>query len=161
MHRPRLLILDEPTSGLDPLNRQVFDAMALEARDEGRTVFLSSHVLSEVEKTCGRVGIIRDGRLVRVGEVSELKDIKRYEITIAFATPVPETAFSTLPGVGGVEVLDGGRSVRLAMQGAADAVVKAASRYPVVSLTSYEPSLEDVFLRFYEADRPGEAARVV
>ncbi len=161
MHRPRLLILDEPTSGLDPLNQQVFDSMTLEARDEGRTVFLSSHVLSEVEKTCGRVGIIRDGRLVRVGEVSELKDIKRYEITITFATPVPETAFSTLPGVGGVEILDGGRSVRLAMQGAADAVVKAASRYPVVSLTSYEPSLEDVFLRFYEADRPAEGARVV
>ncbi|MDQ2951054.1 MAG: ABC transporter ATP-binding protein [Chloroflexota bacterium] len=161
MHRPRLLILDEPTSGLDPLNQQVFDAMVLEARDEGRTVFLSSHVLSEVEKTCGRVGIIRDGRLVRVGEVSELKDIKRYEITITFATPVPDTAFSTLPGVGGVEILDGGRSVRLAMRGAADAVVKAASRYPVVSLTSYEPSLEDVFLRFYEADRPAEGARVV
>ncbi len=161
MHKPRLLILDEPTSGLDPLNQQVFDAMALEARDEGRTVFLSSHVLSEVEKTCTRVGIIRDGRLVRVGGVAELKDIKRYEITITFATSVPETAFSTLPGVGGVEVLDGGRSVRLAMQGAADAVVKAASRYPVVSLTSYEPSLEDVFLRFYEADRPAEGARVV
>ena len=161
MHRPRLLILDEPTSGLDPLNQQVFDAMVLEARDEGRTVFLSSHVLSEVEKTCGRVGIIRDGRLVRVGEVSELKDIKRYQITITFATPVPDTAFSTLPGVGGVEVLDGGRAVRLAMQGAADAVVKAASLYPVVSLTSYEPSLEDVFLRFYENDKPPEAARVV
>ena len=161
MHRPRVLILDEPTSGLDPLNQQVFDAMVLEARDEGRTVFLSSHVLSEVEKTCGRVGIIREGRLVRVGLVSDLKDIKRYQITITFASPIPETAFSTLPGVGSVEVLDGGRAVRLAMQGAADAVVKAASRYPVVSLTSYEPSLEDVFLRFYENDKPPEAARVV
>ena len=161
MHRPRVLILDEPTSGLDPLNQQVFDAMVLEARDDGRTVFLSSHVLSEVEKTCGRVGIIREGRLVRVGLVSDLKDIKRYQITITFAAPVPETVFSTLPGVGSVEVLEGGRAVRLAMQGAADAVVKAASRYPVVSLTSYEPSLEDVFLRFYENDKPPEAARVV
>ena len=162
MHRPRLLILDEPTSGLDPLNQQVFDAMVLEARNEGRTVFLSSHVLSEVEKTCTRIGIIRDGRLVRVGGVAELKDIKRYEITITFATPVPLDAFTTLPGVSSVEVLEGGRAVRLAMQGSADAVVKAASRYPVVSLTSYEPSLEDVFLRFYEADRPEqEAAHVV
>ncbi len=160
MHRPRLLILDEPTSGLDPLNQQVFDAMVLEARDEGRTVFLSSHVLSEVEKTCSRVAIIRDGRLVRVGGIAELKDMKRYEITIAFASPVPASAFSTLQGVSGVEVLDGGRAVRLAMQGAADAVVKAASQYPVVSLTSFEPSLEEVFLRFYAAD-PAEAARVV
>ena len=119
-------------------------------------------MLSEVEKTCTRIGIIRDGRLVRVGGVAELKDIKRYEITITFATPVPLDAFTTLPGVSSVEVLEGGRAVRLAMQGSADAVVKAASRYPVVSLTSYEPSLEDVFLRFYEADRPEqEAAHVV
>src|SRR5213594_3977403 len=88
MHRPRLLILDEPTSGLDPLNQQEFDAMVREARDEGRTVFLSSHVLSEVEKTCSRIGIIREGRLVRVGGVHELKDIKRYEISIVFAEPV-------------------------------------------------------------------------
>ena len=160
MHRPRLLILDEPTSGLDPLNQQVFDAMVIEARDEGRTVFLSSHVLSEVEKTCSRVAIIRDGRLVRVGGMAELKDMKRYEITIAFASPVPASAFSALPGVSGVEVQSGGRAVRLAMQGAADAVVKAASLYPVVSLTSFEPSLEDVFLRYYTAD-PAEAARVV
>src|SRR5919201_603481 len=75
MHRPRVLVLDEPTSGLDPLNQQEFDEMVREARDEGRTVFLSSHVLSEVEKTCTRVGIIREGRLVRVGGVHEHKDI--------------------------------------------------------------------------------------
>src|SRR5579872_7326476 len=99
MHRPRLLILDEPTSGLDPLNQQEFDRMVKETREEGRTVFLSSHVLSEVEKTCTRVGIIRDGRLVRVGGVAELKDIKRYEITISFASPVPADAFNSLEGV--------------------------------------------------------------
>src|SRR5207248_3319221 len=86
MHRPRLLILDEPTNGLDPINQQVFDDLVRDAREEGRTVLLSSHVLSEVEKTCSRVGIIREGRLVKVGGLAELKDIKRYEITIAFAT---------------------------------------------------------------------------
>src|ERR1700693_4828691 len=86
MHRPRLLILDEPTSGLDPLNQQEFDRMVFEARDEGRTVFLSSHVLSEVEKTCTTVGIIRDGRMVRIGDVAEVKAIKRYEMTITIAT---------------------------------------------------------------------------
>jgi len=162
MHRPRLLILDEPTSGLDPLNQQEFDGMVKEARDEGRTVFLSSHVLSEVEKTCTRVGIIREGRLVKVGGIHELMDIKRYEITIAFAKPVPADAFARLEGVVEVEALSNGSAVRLAIQGAADAVIKEAAQYPVVSLTSYEPSLEDIFLRYYERDdqAPKEATRV-
>ncbi|HXN91385.1 MAG TPA: ABC transporter ATP-binding protein [Candidatus Sulfotelmatobacter sp.] len=162
MHRPRVLILDEPTSGLDPLNQQEFDGMAREAREEGRTVLLSSHVLSEVEKTCTRVAIIRDGSIVRIGGVHELKDIKRYEITIAFAQPVPADAFSKVEGVAEVETLNNGSAVRLAIQGSADAVIKAAARYPVVSLTSYEPSLEDIFLRYYERDgqAPKEAVGV-
>jgi ABC-2 type transport system ATP-binding protein len=157
MHKPRVLILDEPTSGLDPLNQQEFDGMVREAREEGRTVFLSSHVLSEVEKTCTRVAIIRDGRIVRIGGVHELKDIKRYEITIAFAQPVAADAFSKVEGVAEVETLNNGSAVRLAIQGSADAVIKAAARYPVVSMTSYEPSLEDIFLRYYERD--GEAPK--
>src|SRR6202521_1042709 len=99
MHRPRVLILDEPTSGLDPLNQQEFDRMVLEARNEGRTVFLSSHVLSEVEKTCTTVGIIREGRLVRIGDVAEVKAIKRYEITITFANAIPAETFKTVDGV--------------------------------------------------------------
>jgi ABC-2 type transport system ATP-binding protein len=152
MHRPRLLILDEPTSGLDPLNQQEFDRMVKDARDEGRTVFLSSHVLSEVEKTCRRVGIIRDGSLVRIGDVAEVKAIKRYEITITFANAVPAESFKTLDGVLEVEALNHGHGVRLTMQGPADAAIKAAARYPVVSLVSYEPSLEDIFLRYYESD---------
>ena len=152
MHRPRVLVLDEPTSGLDPLNQQEFDGMVMEARDEGRTVFLSSHVLSEVEKTCTRVGIIREGRLVRIGGVAELKDIKRYEITISFAHPIQVETFARLEGVTDVQALNGGSAVRLAMQGAADSVIKAAAQYPVLSLTSYEPSLEDVFLRYYEPE---------
>jgi ABC-2 type transport system ATP-binding protein len=152
MHRPRILILDEPTSGLDPLNQIEFERMVKEIRDEGRTVFLSSHVLSEVEKTCTRVGIIRDGRLVRIGGVSEVTAIKRYEITITFVEPVPVDTFKTLEGVAEVEPLDHGRGVRLRMQGPADAVIKAAARHPVISLTSHEPSLEDIFLRYYEAD---------
>jgi ABC-type multidrug transport system ATPase subunit len=163
MHKPRVLILDEPTSGLDPLNQQEFDGMVREAQNEGRTVFLSSHVLSEVEKTCDRVGIIRDGGLVKIGGVHELTDIKRFEITISFARPVPVDAFAKLDGVTKVEALDNGSAVRIAIQGAADAVIKAAAQFPVVSLTSYEPSLEDIFLRYYERDgqAPKEAAGVV
>jgi len=162
MHRPRVLILDEPTSGLDPLNQQEFDRMVKEASDEGRTVFLSSHVLSEVEKTCTRVGIIRDGSIVRIGDVAEVKAIKRYEITITFAGPVPAETFKALEGVADVETLDNGHAVRLAMQGSADAVIKAAANFPVVSLTSYEPSLEDIFLRYYETDAaPAKEAQSV
>ena len=157
MHRPRLLILDEPTSGLDPLNQQEFDHMVLEARNEGRTVFLSSHVLSEVEKTCTTVGIIRDGSLVRIGDVAEVKAIKRYEVTITFASAVPAETFKNVDGVIEAEALNHGNGVRLTMQGPADAVIKAAAHYPVVSLSSYEPSLEDIFLRYYEGD--GSAAR--
>jgi ABC-2 type transport system ATP-binding protein len=160
MHKPKVLILDEPTSGLDPLNQQQFDGMVRDAREEGRTIFLSSHVLSEVEKTCTRVGIIREGRLVRTGGIADLKDIKRYEITIHFAQPVSMDSFASLPGVANVEKLNNGSAIRLAMQGEADAVIKAAAQYPVVSLTSYEPSLEDIFLRYYEGDgkAPEEAA---
>ncbi len=152
MHKPKLLILDEPTNGLDPLNQQEFDAMVREARSDGRTVLLSSHILSEVEKTCTRVGIIREGRIVRLGGVADVKAIKRYEVTITFADTVPADAFRSLEGVSEVEQLNNGHSVRVAITGAADAVVKAAARYPVVSLTSYEPSLEDIFLKYYEGD---------
>ena len=163
MHRPRLLILDEPTNGLDPLNQQEFGRMVKEVRDEGRTVFLSSHFLSEVEQTCTRVGIIREGQLVRVGDVAELKDIKRHEIIITFASAVPADTFKTLDDVEQVETLADGHSLRLTIQGEADAVIKAAAQYPVVSLTSHEPSLEDIFLRYYEGDGQAlkEASHVV
>lgn len=158
MHRPRLLILDEPTNGLDPLNQQEFARMVKEVHDDGRTVFLSSHILSEVEQMCSRVGIIREGRLVRVGGVAEIKNIKRHEIIITFANAVPADAFRSLSGVAQVDAMPGGNALRLTVQGGADAVIKAAARYPVVTLTSHEPSLEEIFLRYYEGD--GHAAEV-
>src|SRR5690348_7506762 len=152
MHRPRLLILDEPTNGLDPLNQQEFDRMVKEVRDEGRTVFLSSHILSEVEQTCDRVGIIREGRLVRVGGVAELKDIKRHEVTITFVGDAPLAAFQSLTGVEQAEALPDGHTLHLSISGGLDNVVKAAAQYPITGLTSQEPSLEEVFLRYYEDD---------
>jgi ABC-2 type transport system ATP-binding protein len=159
MHRPRLLILDEPTSGLDPLNQQEFDLMVREARDSGSSVFLSSHILSEVERLCSQVGIIREGRLVHGGDVAEIKDIKHYEITITFGDSVPPEVFATLDGVTRVDVdkAGAGHVLRIAMQGAPDAVIKAAAQHPVISLSSHEPSLEDIFLRYYEGN--GQHAR--
>ena len=162
MHRPGLVILDEPTSGLDPLNQQEFDRMVKEVRDEGRTVFLSSHILSEVEKTCTRVAIIRAGSIVRIGGVNEVTAIKRYEMTITFGAAVPIDVFKTLDGVVEVEASDREHTLRLEMQGPADPVIKAAARYPVISLTSHEPSLEDIFLRYYQEDAaPKESEHVV
>ncbi|HEV2654926.1 MAG TPA: ABC transporter ATP-binding protein [Ktedonobacteraceae bacterium] len=152
MHRPRLLILDEPTSGLDPINQQEFTRMVIEARDAGSTVFLSSHILSEVEQTCNRVGIIREGQLVRVGGVTELKDIKRHEVTITFANEVPAEAFKRLSDVEQVETLANGHTLRVVVSGGLDGIIKAAAQHAVVNLTTHEPSLEDIFLRYYEGD---------
>jgi ABC-2 type transport system ATP-binding protein len=133
--------------------------MIVEARAEGCTVFLSSHILTEVEQICDRVGIIREGQLVRVGGMAELKDIKRHEVTITFADAVPTEVFEKLDGVGQVETLPNGHTLHMTVQGTVDAIVKAAAHYSVVSLTNHEPSLEEVFLRYYESD--GLAAKEV
>jgi ABC-2 type transport system ATP-binding protein len=150
MHRPRLLILDEPTSGLDPLNQNEFDRMVAEVRGDGRTVFLSSHILSEAESLCDRVGIIREGRLVRIGGVAELKNIRRHKVDLTFASEPAADAFRDLAGVERLEALPDGRTLRLIVHGDIDPVVKTAARYPLTSFVSHEPTLEDVFLRFYQ-----------
>jgi ABC-2 type transport system ATP-binding protein len=147
MHRPELLVLDEPTTGLDPLVQQEFHTMIAEARLGGSTVFLSSHVMPEVERLCDRVGIIREGRLVAVEDVGDLKARAIRTLDIRFARPVPGEAFAGLPGVQRIEVQ--GDLVHLTVAGHLDAVVKAAARYEVVDITSNEPTLEQVFLTFY------------
>ena len=152
MHRPRVLILDEPTSGLDPLNQHEFQQMVFEARAEGRTVLLSSHVLSEVESACDRVAIIRDGRLVRIGGVGELKDIRRHELELTFATAPSLDAFRSLPGVERVDLAPDGIRLRVVVQGEVDPLIKLAAQYRLVNIVSEEPSLEDIFLRYYRDD---------
>ncbi len=94
-HRPDLLVLDEPTSGLDPLVQQAFYALLREARDEGRSVFLSSHILSEVERTCDRVAIIREGRLVKVDRTEALRDLAHHQVELRFADGVPAADFES------------------------------------------------------------------
>jgi ABC-2 type transport system ATP-binding protein len=157
MHRPRLLILDEPTSGLDPLNQHEFERMVTEVRADGRTVFLSSHILSEVESVCDRVGIIREGRLVRVGGVAELKNVRRHEVDLTFAGDLPADAFRDLAGIERLEALPDGRTLRLVVHGDIDPIVKMAAQHALTAFVSHEPSLEDVFLRFYQNE--GAAAR--
>jgi ABC-2 type transport system ATP-binding protein len=155
-HRPDLLLLDEPTSGLDPLVQQVFYAVIREAKAEGRTVFLSSHILSEVEKTCDRVGIIRDGRLVRVDRTVALRDLAHHTVELVFTGPVPAAEFESLPGVSDVTSED--HVLRMRVSGNIAAVVRTAAKYELADFVSREPSLEETFLAEYGTDT-AEAAR--
>jgi ABC-2 type transport system ATP-binding protein len=146
-HRPDLLILDEPTSGLDPLVQQSFYTLVREARDEGRTVFLSSHILSEVERTCDRVAIIREGRLVKVDRTEALRDLAHHQVELRFADGVPADAFTGLPGVTDVVVED--HTLRMRVFGGITPVVQAAAQYELLDFVSREPSLEETFLAQY------------
>jgi len=161
MHRPELLILDEPTSGLDPLVQHEFYRLLDEARDAGQTVFLSSHVLPEVQRVCDRVAFVREGALVAVEDVAELTGKAVREIEVVFAEPVPPSVFEDVPGVTDVAA-DGKKAttLRFTVSGSLDPVVKRLAGYPVVDLISRLPDLEDVFMTFYagetDAGGPGE-----
>jgi ABC-2 type transport system ATP-binding protein len=153
MHRPELLILDEPTQGLDPLVQQTFYAMVEEERERGATIFLSSHVMPEVERVCDRVGIIREGRLATVADIGELKAKALRRIELHFDGPVSASAFERLPGV--KDVATHGDSVLLSVEGSVDAVIKEAARHDVVSVETRQPNLEEAFLAFYEPEEAG------
>jgi ABC-2 type transport system ATP-binding protein len=146
-HRPELLMLDEPTSGLDPLVQQTFFGVLREAVAGGATVFLSSHILSEVEKTADRVGIIREGLLVKVGTVDDLRDLAHHQVELRFAGEVPAAAFEALPGVSEVIVED--HVLRLRVAGAITPVVQEAAKHELLDFVSREPSLEETFLAQY------------
>lgn len=147
MHSPELLILDEPTTGLDPLMQQEFYRLIQEVKKEGRTILLSSHNLPEVERICDRVGVIRDGRLITVENVSELKSKAVRTLEIHFASQVTAADFDNLEGIS--ELKAEGRVVRCTVKGSLDGLVKRAARFEVVDLISHEPDLEETFLAYY------------
>jgi ABC-2 type transport system ATP-binding protein len=143
--RADLLILDEPTSGLDPLMEVAFRETVHEAKARGQTVFLSSHILSEVEALCDRVGILRDGRLVEQGTLAELRHLSAQTVEVTFDGPVPQ-----LPELPGVLVAPAGaNSLRFEVTGGVGPLIGALAQHPVVALTSREPSLEEIFLHHY------------
>lgn len=152
MHKPRLLILDEPTAGLDPLNQQEFSTMVAEVKAEGRTVFLSSHILPEIEHLCDRVGIIREGELVRVDHISVLKDLRHHVVTLTFPHAAATEWFDSLPNVRDVALVNGGESVQLTAQADLAGVIQVAAQHHAVSLSVREPSLDEVFLRYYKPE---------
>jgi ABC-2 type transport system ATP-binding protein len=146
-HKPELLLLDEPTSGLDPLVQQTFFTLLRERVKDGGTVFLSSHILSEVERSCDRVAIIREGRLVRVDRVDALRDLAHHQVEMRFEGAPPVAEFQKIPGVSDVAVED--HLIRLRVLGPITPVVKAAARLGVTDFLSREPSLEETFLAQY------------
>lgn len=150
MHQPELLVLDEPSSGLDPLVQQTFLDMVAEARDEGRTVFMSSHIMSEVEAVADRVGIIRDGRLAALDTVSNLRTGAVRDIEVTFASPVPPEAFAALPGADRLHLDQDGTTLTGQISGSPDALVKALARHTVTGLRATEPALEELFHSYYE-----------
>jgi ABC-2 type transport system ATP-binding protein len=145
--RADLLLLDEPTAGLDPLMEVAFRDTVHEAKERGQTIFLSSHILSEVEALCDRVGILRGGRLVDEGTLEELRHLSAHTVEVTFAGHPP-----SLDGVPGVTATPAGeKAVRYEVTGGVGTLIAALAEHPVVSLTSREPSLEEIFLHHYDA----------
>jgi ABC-2 type transport system ATP-binding protein len=149
--RADLLVLDEPTSGLDPLMEMVFRDCVTAAKERGQAVFLSSHILSEVEALCDRVGILKEGKLVDQGTLAELRHLSTQTMEVTFEGQAPE-----LPPLPGVQVHQAGpNALRFEVTGSVGPVVTALAGHPVTALVSREPSLEEIFLHHYD----GHASR--
>jgi len=145
---PDVLILDEPTSGLDPLVQKVFHEFLLEEQARGKTIFMSSHIMSDVEKVCQRVAVIRQGELVTVEEVEKLREKAGQRVTVEFGDPVTEEELTRIPGVSMVRQTN--QHYQFNVSGSMDPLIKALSRHEVILLHAEEAPLEEVFLKFYE-----------
>jgi ABC-2 type transport system ATP-binding protein len=144
--RADLLVLDEPTSGLDPLMEMVFRDCVTAAKERGQAVFLSSHILSEVEALCDRVGILKEGKLVDQGTLAELRHLSTQTMEVTFEGRAPD-----LPPLPGVQVHQAGpNALRFEVTGSVGPVVTALAGHPVTALVSREPSLEEIFLHHYD-----------
>ena len=148
MHKPSLVILDEPTTGLDPLHQQEFYAIVRDARAAGATVFVSSHVLSEVEHICDRVGIVREGRLATVSTLNDLVGMRAFHVEIEFADGVPAELLRSVEGLEQLRV-EAHRATGM-LRGSFEPLMAALAGRRVIGLTSREPSLEEIFLTYYE-----------
>jgi ABC-2 type transport system ATP-binding protein len=153
MCAPELAILDEPTSGLDPLGQRAFNQFLLEQTQQGLTVFMSSHILSEVERICQRVAVIRTGELVAIEEIERLRERAGQVVIVEFADGVTEAELRAIPGVQDLERQANG-AYHLKVAGSIDPVVKALARHTIQRLEIEEAPLEDIFLRFYTGAAP-------
>lgn len=142
-----LYILDEPTSGLDPLMEQVFQQCVMDIKRQGKSVLLSSHILSEVEKLCDKVAIIREGRIIETGTLNELRHLTRTQILVETKQPI--TKLKQLKGMHEIEETDQGLSFQVDTEEMDDAI-RHISQFGIVKLESAPPTLEDLFMRHYE-----------
>ncbi|MGG2953889.1 ABC transporter ATP-binding protein [Geobacillus stearothermophilus] len=151
MHDPEVIILDEPTSGLDPLMQQTFIDLIREEKQKGKTIFLSSHIFPEIERTCDRVAIMKDGRLMAVNDIHELQSMQRklFDVMLSREEDVAKLLASPLE-----VVHHAGRRVCIAVQGNYDAFIRELAQYQVQSIDLRTQSLEDIFLHYY--DRRGD-----
>ena len=152
MHRPELLLLDEPTLGLDPLMQHEVLRLITEAKENGTTVFFSSHIMSEVEAVTERVAIIRKGVVVEVAEPASLINRALRRANVRFKQPVDTSPLASVPGVT-VLSQDDGTSVLLQVEGEMDGLIKALAAFPVSDFETARPSLEEIFLAYYEDDQ--------
>jgi ABC-2 type transport system ATP-binding protein len=152
MHKPELYILDEPTAGLDPLMQQEFNELIREVKRDGATVFLSSHILPEVDRIADRVGIVRKSRLIAVDTLESFKAQAHQAVTIQFASHVDVASFASLPSVTSAESRNDGTVVALTVKGEIDAIIKKAASLEVVSISTRADELEEVFLSYYSDD---------
>jgi beta-exotoxin I transport system ATP-binding protein len=151
MSRPEVLIMDEPSSGLDPLIQREFQTMMREVVNEGRAIFLSSHTLSEVQRVADRVGIIRNGHLVDVEFVDDLRSKAVRMVELQFTTPVEAAVFEAIPGVRDVSVAS--HHATMSFDGSMDALLGVVTdRYTLVDINTQEADLEEIFLEYYRTD---------
>jgi ABC-2 type transport system ATP-binding protein len=152
-HRPPLLILDEPTGGLDPLVQEEFLRIIGEVKDEGRTVFFSSHTLNEVERICDRVGIIREGRLSAVENTDDLINKSFRHVSLIFAGELENEDTDRFRDLEGVDGFDkDGTQLTFDLHGDLDQMIKLAARHELVDMMYERPSLEEIFLAYYDGD---------
>lgn len=157
MHDPRVLILDEPTSGLDPLMQKKFSELILEEKKRGKTILMSSHSFEEVERTCDRAGIIRQGELVAIENMRDLRQKRRKVFLLEFDSPASAASFA---GSGGFNILEVNENiVKLSILGNASGLIKALEGYNVLDLNTETSSLEDIFMHYY-GDTAKTMARV-
>ncbi|CAN5880712.1 hypothetical protein BH23ACT11_BH23ACT11_18800 [soil metagenome] len=162
-HKPPLLILDEPTGGLDPLVQEEFLKMVDEVRAEGRTVFFSSHNLSEVERICDRVGIIREGELTAVESTDDLINKSFRHVSLTFAEELDEEGVGRFKKLEGIEEFSrNGAELTFDLHGDLDQMIKFAARHELVDMRYERPSLEEIFFAYYgggnKDGEKGEAA---
>ena len=151
IHDPDLIILDEPTLGLDPFMQEEFYKLITEEKKNGKTFFISSHILHEVEKICDRVGIIKDGKLIALEAVKDLREKTVREIDIYFTEPVSLELFSNIQQIKDLKLK--GNIVKIYFTGRIDPIIKRISNFEVENIVTHEPKLEEIFFKLYKGDK--------